>query len=134
MRTSDKDISIGFSSRSYKESALNSAADEINVLANKMGAEAYHHESYPGWESDRDSKLVKAWADAYGKVNGGAPDITLIHAGLECGVITSRVFGMEGISVGCNVHDLHTPKESLEIDSFDRVYEIAIEFLKKGVR
>ena len=134
VRTSDKDISIGFSSRSYKEGALNSAADDVKALADRMGAEAYHHESYPGWESCKDSALVKAWTEAYGSVNGGAPDITLIHAGLECGVITSRVCGMEGISVGCNVHDLHTPKESMEIDSFDRVYEIAIKFLEKGVR
>ena len=73
-------------------------------------------------------------SDTFAELFGKEPEITYIHAGLECGVITSRVCGMEGISVGCNVHDLHTPKESMEIDSFDRVYEIAIEFLKKGVR
>jgi len=133
IRTSTNNISIGFSSRSYKADSLNFAADEIKDLATNMGASAYHHEAYPGWESDRSSSLVKAWSDAYEKIKGGAPDITLIHAGLECGVITSRIQGMEGISVGCNVHNLHTPKESMEIDSFDRVYEIAVEFLKKGV-
>ena len=39
--------------------------------------------------------------------------------------------GIEAISVGCNVHDLHTPQETMELDSFDRVYETMLEFLKR---
>ena len=133
IRTSADDISIGFSSRSYKSDVLKLAADEIIELATEIGADAYHHEAYPGWESPKDSSLIKSWSNAYRAIKGSEPKITLIHAGLECGVITSRVKELEAISVGCNVHDLHTPKEMMELDSFDRVYEIAIEFLKRGM-
>ena len=54
----------------------------------------------------------------------------LIHAGLECGLISGELPGLVAISVGCNVHDLHTPKETMELDSLDKVYEAIIEVLK----
>ncbi len=123
-------IEFGFSSRSYLEDELDSCKAELDRLAEKIGGSAYHHERYPGWESPRSSKLVTDYVRAYENVNGGQPEITLIHAGLECGIITGSVKDMEAISIGCNVHDLHTPYETMEIDSMDRIYDIILEFLK----
>lgn len=130
IRTSEKGVSIGFSSRSYLEKELENCTAELDEMASAIGGSTYHHERYPGWESPKSSRLVRAWAEAYRKINGGEPNITLIHAGLECGIITSSVPDMTAISVGCNVHDLHTPFETMEIDSMDRMYDIIIAFLK----
>ena len=102
-----------------------------DALAEKLGATTYHHERYPGWASDKDIDLVKNWQNAYSTVSGGKTEPTLIHAGLECGLMSRELGGLEAISVGCNVHDLHTPQETMEIDSLDRVYETMLEFLKK---
>ena len=130
VRTENDIVSIAFSSRSYLESGLEDSVDELDKLSFTVGAGIRHHERYPGWISDKDSSLVVDWQSAFEKVSGKKPEATLIHAGLECGIISSKVDGLVAISVGCNVHDLHTPKETMELDSLDRIYEATIEFLR----
>ena len=123
-------VCIGFSSRSYLEEGLLDSTDELDKLSFCIGAASKHHEKYPGWISDKDSALVIDWQNAFEKVSGKRPEATLIHAGLECGLISAELEGLVAISVGCNVHDLHTPQETMEIDSLDRIYEAIIELLK----
>ena len=132
VRCSEKDeIRIGFSSRSYLEEKLDWSCAELDKIAKEIGATTYHHERYPGWQGESDSQFVIDWQNAYERATGRKTEPTLIHAGLECGLITSRVKGLEAISIGANVHDLHTPQETMEIDSFDRIYDTVVEFLKK---
>ncbi|MBQ8546743.1 MAG: beta-Ala-His dipeptidase [Clostridia bacterium] len=129
IRTKESEIKFGFSSRSYTEDGLEYSMSELEKLANDVGADYYHHEKYPSWQDGTDSPLVLKWQDAYNKATGKKTEPTLIHAGLECGIITSRVEGLSAISVGPNVHDLHTPQETMEIDSMDRIYDTVCEFL-----
>lgn len=130
IRTGEDSVSVCFSSRSYLEERIDESIGELDALANKLGGATYHHERYPGWASDKDIELVKNWQRAYNAVSGKETEPTLIHAGLECGIMTRSVEGMEAISVGCNVHDLHTPQETMELSSMDRVYDTMVEFLK----
>lgn len=130
IRTNDDSISICFSSRSYLEERLDESICELDGIAHEVGGTTYHHERYPGWASDKDIALVKNWQSAFLKVSGKKTEPTLIHAGLECGLMTAAVPGFQAISVGCNVHDLHTPQETMELDSMDKIYESVIEFLK----
>ncbi len=126
----DETVSIGFSSRSYLEEGLASSTDELDKLSFCLGATSHHHEKYPGWISDKNSALVVDWQNAFERVSGKRPEATLIHAGLECGLISAELDGLVAISVGCNVHDLHTPQETMELDSLDKIYEAIIEMLK----
>lgn len=130
IRTYEDKIEIGFSSRSYLESRLDESTEELDKLAKELGGSTYHHERYPGWASDKDIPLVKNWQKAFEKISGKKTVATLIHAGLECGLISKEVKGLNAISVGCNVHDLHTPQETMELDSMDKIYETVVEFLK----
>ncbi len=130
IRTNENDISICFSSRSYLEERLDESICELDTLAERVCGTTYHHERYPGWASDKDIPLVKNWQEAFFKVSGKKTEPTLIHAGLECGLMSRELDGLEAISVGCNVHDLHTPQETMEIDSMDRIYDTMVEFLK----
>lgn len=130
IRTKENEIKIGFSSRSYLDTQLECSMKELEALAKSVGADVYHHERYPGWASDKDSDLVKKYQKAYKKATGKETNPTLIHAGLECGLISSEIENFTAISVGANVHDLHTPKETMELDSLDRIYDTIIEMLK----
>ena len=130
IRTNESSIAICFSSRSYLEYRLDESICELDELAKQVGGTTYHHERYPGWASDKDIPLVKNWQAAFEKVSGKKTEPTLIHAGLECGIMTASVKGLEAISVGCNVHDLHTPQETMELDSMDKIYEALIEYLR----
>ncbi len=131
IRTKGDKVEIGFSSRAYNEAGLNESACELENFAKDIGAEIYHHEGYPAWQDETDSFLVLKYQKAYNEATGRKTEPTLIHAGLECGVITSRVKGLSAISIGANVHDLHTPKETMEIDSMDRIYDTVCTFLEK---
>ena len=119
-----------FSSRSYIEKKLDESMEELDQLAKSVGGSNRHHERYPGWESDKDSDLVVSWQNAFYKVSGKKTEPTLIHAGLECGLMSEKLPGLVAISVGCNVHNLHTPEETMEIDSMDRIFDTVVEFLK----
>lgn len=130
IRTTQNEILIGFSSRSYLDSQLEGSMRELDLLSKQIGASTVHHERYPGWASDKDSDLVKKYQRAYNKATGKETKPTLIHAGLECGLISSAIDNFTAISIGANVHDLHTPQETMEIDSFDRIYDVMVELLK----
>ena len=131
IRTNQNEIKIGFSSRAYTKEGLDYSTNELEKLANEIGADFYHHERYPSWQDEANSPLVLKWQKAYNEATGRTTEPTLIHAGLECGLITSAVKGLSAISVGANVHDLHTPMETMEIDSMDRIYDTVCTFLKK---
>ncbi|MBE6674994.1 MAG: aminoacyl-histidine dipeptidase [Ruminococcaceae bacterium] len=130
IRTNENDISIGFSSRSYLEERLDESMAELDALAKDVGGTTYHHERYPGWASDKDIPLVKNWQRSFKTVSGKDTEPTLIHAGLECGLMSRELKGLNAISVGCNVRDLHTPQEIMEIDSMDKIYDTVVDFLK----
>lgn len=131
IRTEENNVNVGFSSRAYSKEGLDFSAKQLEGLFSTIGASFRHHEGYPSWQDECDSPLVLKYQSAYNRATGGKTEPTLIHAGLECGVITSRVEGLSAISVGANVHNLHTPQETIELDSMDRVYDTIRLFLSE---
>ncbi len=129
-RTHKDKVTFGISSRSAKEYRLDESRAEQNALAADIGATVTYYNAYPGWESAMEAPLVRAWQEAYHTVTGGSTEPTLIHAGLETGLITNAVKGLSAIAVGCNIHDLHTPFETMEIASFSRIFRTVKEFLR----
>ncbi|MBQ9801898.1 MAG: beta-Ala-His dipeptidase [Clostridia bacterium] len=129
-RTLADKVVFVLSSRSAKESRLAESRAEQDALAAALAGSVKYFGIYPGWESAMDAKLVRAWQEAYRTVTGRETVPTLIHAGLETGLITNAVEGLEAIAVGCNIHDLHTPHEMMELDSFARIYRTVLLFLQ----
>jgi dipeptidase D len=79
--------------------------------------------AYPSWKPDLSSKLAAFCAKAYEDYAGTKPILTAIHAGLECGIINSRIPGMDSVSFGPNMNDVHSVKERLSISSTKRTSE-----------
>ena len=131
IRTENDIVKVGFSSRAYSREGLDFSTTQLEMLICTIGARYRHHEGYPSWQDDAASPLVLKYQKSYNEVTGRETLPTLIHAGLECGVITSRVEGLSAISVGANVHNLHTPQETIELDSMDRVYDTIRLFLSE---
>jgi dipeptidase D len=77
--------------------------------------------------------LVRRWQAAYNETTGKTTTPALIHAGLECGLISAALPGLTAISVGCNICDLHTPAETMELDSMARIYRTLCCFLQKRI-
>ena len=87
--------------------------------------------SYPGWAPDPSSKLKKALEDAYREYYNSDPIVTCIHAGLECGIINAKVEGMDSVSIGPNLFDVHSTNEKLDAESAERTLGFIKYFLEK---
>ena len=86
---------------------------------------------YPAWAPNPDSKFTKEVSQAYRKITGKDPVITAIHAGLECGTINDRIPGMDSLSIGPNLFDVHSVNEHVEVASAERIASFVKEMLKE---
>ncbi len=130
LRTDTDRVIIKLCARSPKPRRLLEIRGEEEALAKSVSGAVEYDNAYPGWESDMNAPLVHTWKKALYTVTGNRAEATLIHAGLETGLITNAVKGLEAIAVGCNIHDLHTPFETMEISSFLRISHTVKEFLR----
>lgn len=129
----EKSVKISLSTRSPQSEVLDQSCADLEKYAARVGATATHRNPYPGWESDEDGALVRAWRNAYAHTVGKELRVTVIHAGLECGVICNGVKGLDAIAIGCDIHDLHSPDECMELDSFVRIMDTLTAFLAAPV-
>ena len=67
----------------------------------------------------------------YTKMFGKEPQVLAIHAGLECGLLGEKLPGLDCVSIGPQMHDIHTSREKLEIASTKRTWDFLLEVLKE---
>ena len=85
---------------------------------------------YPAWEYKKDSKLRDTMVKVYTEMFGSAPEVVAIHAGLECGLLSEKLPGLDCVSIGPEMHDIHTSREKLGIASTERTWNFLLEVLK----
>ena len=122
------DTSIRSSVRSRKEDVRDKLVNIIEVC----GGEADVVGDYPAWEYKAESKLREEIAAAYKTVYGKDLVFTAIHAGLECGILSEKIEGLDCVSFGPQNYDIHTPQERLSIESTERVWNFLVEYLKQA--
>lgn len=127
---SDTDVQVSVSMRSQKESYIQYISNRISILAAMVKASYSTEGLYPGWDLKKESHFRDMLCKVYERVNGKAPQICSIHAGLEGGVFTKKLPDMDIVSMGPQIYDIHTVYERLDINSAYRMYE----FLKEAVR
>lgn len=86
--------------------------------------------AYPAWAYKVDSKIRPLVADVYERVYGKKPNISTIHAGLECGLLTGKKPDLDCVSFGPNMFDVHSFNERLDIASTGRLWNFLKEILK----
>jgi len=85
---------------------------------------------YPAWEYRKDSRLRDIMVQIYTGMFGKEPQVLAIHAGLECGLLGEKLPGLDCVSIGPQMHDIHTSREKLEIASTERTWKFLLEVLK----
>ena len=116
--------------RSMDNSDLNTIADSVCDKAVRFGFEYKASDFYPAWEYNEVSPLRDKAVSVYEKLYGIKPAVTTIHAGLECGLISEKIPGIEAVSFGPNILDVHTVNEKLDVESTVRTWEYLVELLK----
>ncbi|MBQ8320933.1 MAG: aminoacyl-histidine dipeptidase [Clostridia bacterium] len=122
--------SLSFSLRSSKDAEKEELANRVKKIAAGYGAEISEHGDYPGWEYKKDSYLRDTMCRVYKEMYGKDAEVITIHAGLECGIFSDKIEGLDCISMGPDAYDIHTPSERLSVSSTVRVWEYLLEVLK----
>lgn len=122
-------VTFSFSTRSACDTHLDNAERELSLLgatcsAKERPARVCHRARYPGWDYAPLSPIRDLWLSTAQEIYGASPRVEAIHAGLECGILLSKMPGMDIISVGPDMWDIHTPRERLGIESTARLYAL----------
>ena len=123
VKLNDGALDLQVSVRSNIDSAKYYLVNKIKVGFESFGIDCKIGDGYPAWTPDPDSSLAKFCAQAYEQQTGKKAIVTAIHAGLECSVINSRCPGMDSVSIGPQMYDIHSTAERLSVSSSERVYE-----------
>ena len=125
----ETEASVSFFARSAFSERLDLSCLELDAYADIIGAKHLCDSRYPGWVYVPVSKLRDQYADIIEQVLGKKPEITVIHAGLECGIISAAIPDIDIISIGAIVRNLHSPDEYLDVASFERFFTMVCKFL-----
>lgn len=131
LTTRENGIVMQYALRSNKASALDFLEDRLTAFASYNGCDSEISCRYEPWEFKKDSPMQRLYADAFSEKFGREPKIAAIHAGLECAVFAQKIEGLDCISIGPDMFDVHTVNERLSISSATETFELLCELLKK---
>ena len=123
-------LELTFALRSSVNQEKLNLQEKLTELAKFYDAEASHKGDYPAWEYKKDSDLRDTMVRVYEEMYGQKPGVFAIHAGLECGLLSEKIEGLDCISFGPQAYDIHTPRERLNIASTQRLWKFLQEVLK----
>ena len=122
-------ICLRFSLRSSVGAALKNLKSQIKFISEAFRANAEFTGEYPAWEYKKDSKLRDDMVRIFEQMYGKKPTIEAIHAGVECGILAGKIEGLDCISMGPDIFDIHTTEEHLSISSTKRMYEYILNVI-----
>ena len=123
---------MSFSVRSSVGSRKDMIIKKLAAVAKALGGKAEFVGQYPAWEYRPDSPLRDRMVEVYTRMYAQAPQVVAIHAGLECGLLSAKLPGLDAVSFGPNLSNIHTTRESMSIASVQRVWEFLLEVLKES--
>ncbi len=103
----------------------------LERLITSMGGSYASHGHYPAWEYRKESRLRDVMCAVWEQKYGEKPTVAAIHAGLECGLFCEKIHGLDAVSIGPNMWDVHTCRERLSVASTARVYAYLCDVLKE---
>ena len=131
LKTENGEVTMTFSVRSSVNEEKLALIACLKKAGEKYGAEYSEHGAYPAWEYRKNSPLrdvmVRTFEDLYGR----APVVEAIHAGLECGLFSDKLPGLDCVSFGPDMDDIHTTRERLSIASAARTWDYLVAVLKR---
>jgi len=131
LTTSEDAVSLSFCLRSSVETEKEEMIHRICCLSDALGGTVSVKGMYPAWEYRKDSPLrdlmVRVFKEQYGK----EPVVQALHAGVECGLFAGKLPGLDCVSFGPDLKDIHTPNESMDVQSVRRTWDYILEILKQ---
>lgn len=124
-------LSLTFAVRSSVNQEKYELLDRLKNIAQQYGGDYSQTGDYPAWEYKKDSHLRDVMVETYRELFEKEPQVVAIHAGLECGLLSEKIPGLDCVSLGPDMQDIHTSRERLNIASTERTWKLLLEVLKK---
>lgn len=123
-------LCLSYAVRSSVNADREKLCGQMIEIAEKAGAEAAVKNVYSGWAYRVDSLLRELVSEVYEKMYGKKPVFEAIHAGVECGILADKIPGLDCVSMGPDMADVHTAEESLDIASAQRTWEFLLKLIE----
>jgi dipeptidase D len=130
VQTTRQAVSVQTSQRSSVASEIEEVCHTVRSVFELAGADATGSDGYPGWKPNMDSPILKLAKETYQRLYGKEPEVKAVHAGLECGIIGEKYPGMDMVSFGPTMKDVHSPVERLYVATVPKFYDFLLAILK----
>ncbi len=130
IKMQENQILVGFLHRSSSEAEKASVCKAVREIFEGNGAKVEHTGDYPGWQPNAESTLLSTMKQVYNDKFGKVPEVKVIHAGLECGILATNYPKWEMISFGPTIRFPHSPDEKVEISTVQKFWDYLVETLK----
>ena len=129
VKKSDQLIEIKILTRSSSESRKEQICSSLESVFALAGAKVEYGSSYGGWQPNIKSEILGVMQRVYEQKFGRTPNVKVMHAGLECGIIQTVYLDMDMISFGPDLQYPHSPDERVSISSVQKVWTFLTETL-----
>lgn len=131
LKTQADHVTLAFSVRSSVNTEKTALIEKLKAVGLAHGASYTESGAYPAWEYQKHSRLRDVMVSVFRELYGKEPVVEAIHAGLECGIFSDRLPGLDAVSFGPQMHDIHTSRERLDLASTERTWKYLIAVLEK---
>lgn len=131
LKTETDSVTLTFSVRSSVNAEKAALIASLQEIGARFGADYSQSGEYPAWEYQKESRLRDTMVNTYRALYGKEPVVEAIHAGLECGIFSDRLKGLDAVSFGPQMHDIHTSRERLDIASTERTWDYLVAVLER---
>lgn len=128
IKTIDNKVVITYLYRSTNEEELNSFYDNINNEKYNFRINKLYDDRI--WKLNKDSYMFNKYKEIYNNLFHDNPIEIIAQGGLEIASIQKRIDGLDIISIGANMKNIHTVDEITYISSWEKLYNIIINLLK----
>ena len=132
LTTEDDAVELHFGVRSSVASQKEMLTERLTVLTHQLGGTVEVFGDYPAWEYRAESPLRELMCEVYREQYGAEPKIEAIHAGLECGLLCEKLPGLDCVSIGPELLEIHTARERMSVESVGRVWRYVREVLRRS--
>lgn len=129
-RTEDNRVNFALSIRSPQPYMMEKTRNVVQIACDAFEAEVELTDGYPGWDYDPDSKLRETLLETYRSIYNQDMQLEATHGGLELGIFKGKLPDLDIVAFGPIMHDIHTPQERLDLESFRRTYTLLVKLLE----
>lgn len=132
LTTTQQEVRASFCVRSSVDSQKEMLKDRLVTLMGILGGSVTFAGDYTGWQYKEDSPLRELMVEVYREQYGTEPKVEAIHAGLECGLFAGKMPGLDCVSIGPDLLEIHTCREKMSVSSVQRLWRFVTEVLKRS--